>query len=256
MTSPAKPRSLEEKIQDEVMRELQQHTRRRTTEMTPWRRVLAVVLGLLCLVMPIQFGRFAWQRAQAGLATQAAARGDLSRMTALLQQHAELAGTPGYLQRTPLWWAAANGRLNILQLLLQRGVDINASDLTGWTPLCAAAAHNRVDAMEQLQAAGALLTASDRHMCSALHAAATGANLDAATFLCEHQADVNAVDARGWTPLHVAVQANQTAMAAFLLDHGANVKAVTQDGLTPLQLANAMKKHDDIINLLIERGGE
>ncbi len=45
-------------------------------------------------------------------------------------------------------------------------------------------------------------------------------------------------------------------MATFLLNHGANVKAVTKDGQTPLQLADALKRHDDIISLLVDRGGE
>ncbi len=75
MTTPSKPRDPAKILQDDVMRALHQSTRRHKTGMEKWRWPIVSVLGLVCLLMPIMFGLYAWQHAQVSLATRAAAGG-------------------------------------------------------------------------------------------------------------------------------------------------------------------------------------
>ncbi|KAH6883536.1 ankyrin repeat-containing domain protein, partial [Thelonectria olida] len=51
--------------------------------------------------------------------------------------------------RTPLWFAAANEREAIIQLLLKNGADINMKDEKGRTPISYAAENGR-EAIAQL----------------------------------------------------------------------------------------------------------
>jgi ankyrin repeat protein len=52
--------------------------------------------------------------------------------------------------RTPLMWAALNGRKEALELLLGRGATINAQDNDGWTALHAACARGRTECVKVL----------------------------------------------------------------------------------------------------------
>ena len=62
----------------------------------------------------------------------------------------------GPLQRTPLAIAAAAGHADIIQLLLEHGVDINMGSIVGqWSPLTEAAKYGQVECVKLLLQAGA-----------------------------------------------------------------------------------------------------
>jgi len=106
---------------------------------------------------------------------------------------------------TPLHVAMRRRRLEIAELLLARGADINATNDRGTAPL---------------------------------HSAADSGNTEAVKFLLKHHADVNAVDSMGLTPLHRTVCENFHKDAAeALLDGGAGINAKGKVGMTPLSLA-------------------
>jgi len=56
---------------------------------------------------------------------------------------------------TPLHYAAAKGQLDVIELLLKHGADVNARDKNGYTPLHAAAYYDHADAAGLLIVRGA-----------------------------------------------------------------------------------------------------
>ena len=121
--------------------------------------------------------------------------------------------------------ASFNGKVEVAQLLLERGANINTRNKRGHTPL------HRV-----------LVNLRD-------HAGAH--YFDTIQLLLGHGADVDALDNTQSTPLHVASQYGSAKAARLLLEHGANVYLQNNKGHTSSQVAS-MNGHEEITRLLSE----
>ena len=121
-----------------------------------------------------------------------------------------------------------DGNLEVTQLLLERGANINARNEKGHTPL-------------HLVCVG--LNAYD----------STSVCFQTMRLLLEHGADIDALDNHHSTPLHITVVARFGSVIAtqLLVDHGANVHLQNNDGHTPYQVALA-DGHEEIARLLSE----
>ena len=117
----------------------------------------------------------------------AAVRGDLVKVTALLKANPNLSVARDSMGLTPLHYAAATGRDDVAAFLLDNHADVNAMDDNGLTPLHYAAAFGRMGVPELLLA---------------------------------RKADVNAKDNRGRTPLFYAETTHHQSVAQFLREHG------------------------------------
>ena len=112
----------------------------------------------------------------------------------------------------------------IVELLLDKGVDINAKSKDGRTPLHLAIAFDRssgaVEMLKLLIASGADVNTRDKQGETPLHTAASAGNKDIVEALIGAGADVNATDGKGATPLKVAIARGQKGIAEVLRRHG------------------------------------
>ena len=120
---------------------------------------------------------------------------------------------------TPLHSAAFYGNLEMIQVLLDYGVDVHAKRSGGGTPL-----HEAVDGI---------------HHCDAR----------IVRLLIAHGADPNKRNEYGTTPLHLAAAAEgMVEIVRLLIEHGADVEAKDDAGKTPLNFAT----HEEVMKLLSE----
>jgi len=130
---------------------------------------------------------------------------DLERAAALLAEGAEPDLSDG-LYAPPLFLAAENGELDMMQLLLHAGADINL-------------AHRRITSTWTV-----------------LHEAAYWGRTSVVNFLCKRRGIApNHKDSEGWTALHYAVKQCHVGVTQTLCDpeHGALIDEETKDGYTP-----------------------
>jgi len=125
--------------------------------------------------------------------------------------------------------------INILQILIENGADVNVKMPTGCSPL--------------------------HHLCQYYqHDDLT----DVIQLVVQNRADVNARSSIGWTPLHSLCENYEQKgdvlfeSIKFLVEMGADVSAESSVGWTPLHyLCNRSKKENltDIIQLLVQNNG-
>jgi hypothetical protein len=125
---------------------------------------------------------------------------------------------------TPLHWAAWNGHIEIVRLLLQNGAEVNAKDRWDRTPLHFAAYHGHVDILHLLVENGADLEAQTNNGSRALHNAAFNGYLPfIEELISRYHVDINARDNDGWTALSRARHGDphpHTTVITFLQANG------------------------------------
>ncbi len=111
---------------------------------------------------------------------------------------------------SPLMLAALKGHLDLAELLVKKGADINK---VGWAPL---------------------------------HYAASGGHLPIIKLLLENSAYIDAASPNGTTPLMMAAMYGTPAAVNFLLQEGADAKLKNEQGLTALQFAQRGNRPDSV----------
>jgi uncharacterized protein len=115
--------------------------------------------------------------------------------------------------RTLLHYAANEGRLSDVELLLQSGADPNAKDDSGWTPL---------------------------------HFAVQSDSKEVVALLLGNGAEVDAIDLDGNSPLFKAVFAyrGEAALILALRKAGADPAKENNHGVSPVSLARSISNYD------------
>jgi ankyrin repeat protein len=137
----------------------------------------------------------------------AAIAGDADRMRALLDANqASARSFHPVFGTTPLHLAAFAGRVEVTELLLARGAEVDAISKNKFrnTPLVMAALPSQ---------------------------------RETSATLLDHGADANREEEGGYRALHIAAVSNDAALVTMLLDHGAVIDAAADDGTTALALA-------------------
>ncbi len=191
-------------------------------------------------------------------ALQAASyRGHDQVMQMLLDKGADINAQGGEYGNA-LQAASYGGHDQVVQMLLDKGADINAAATgsDGRTALQAAAEGGHLAVVERLlqQKADVNAAASEYNGRTALQAAAEGGHLAVVERLLQQKADVNAAAARssGRTALQAAAEGGHLAVVERLLQQKADVNAASEYGRTALQAA-AEGGHLAVVERLLQQ---
>jgi glutamate dehydrogenase len=189
----------------------------------------------------------------------AASAGDLPALEQLLKQDGVTVNDGDYDRRRPLHLAAAEGRANIVQYLVDRNADVNIEDRWGHTALDEALTNRQEEVMKILLSRGAKLgRAHQSDMGNILCQAGAEGNVQYLQLLLACNVDINAHDYDFRTCLHIAASEGHVSTVEFLLQHGAKVNAVDRFGNTPLGNASRSRSRQkkQVMQLLKDHGAE
>lgn len=151
--------------------------------------------------------------------------------------------------------AASEGRLQVINLMLDLSADVNAKSRNhGTTALHQATLNGDAAAMQVLLMAGADRNARDNHDYTPLRSAVEANKPDLVSYLVTARVDVNVTypDARNpedFTSLIHASTFGYTECVKNLLDAGADMAVVNRDGRSAMDQAR-LHDHSDIINAI------
>ncbi|XP_070547423.1 putative ankyrin repeat protein RF_0381 [Ptychodera flava] len=161
---------------------------------------------------------------------------------------------------TPLHNSAENGHLDIVEKLLNSGMDVNAKGKYERTALHLAAKKAHSAVISLLIDKGADVNAEDLYKRTVLHFASKKAPREVISLLIDKDADVNAEDFLLQTPLHIAVKGNNTNAVKYLIEQNADVDKRQKDlsyrddwgGWSPLYIA-VRNGFMDLVDLMVSK---
>lgn len=141
-------------------------------------------------------------------------------------------------------------------LLMTAGADVNKADKDGRTPLHFAAYEGRTEIVKVLIAAGANVNLANEGEHTPLLLAVYKGHTEIVKLLIAAGANVNLANVDGDTPLIAASrEGHQTETVRLLIAAGADVNEADQTGWTPLKEA-VFKGHTEIVELLKAAGAK
>ncbi|KAF7118130.1 hypothetical protein CNMCM5793_007523 [Aspergillus hiratsukae] len=179
---------------------------------------------------------------------------------ALMESHVGLAklllqeGANPFHEVDSLYYAARDGQLSMVNLLVEAGVDVNTANCSDRPPLVAAATYGYEEVVRLLIDAGAKANYKDgclEH--TALCSAAERGHLAVVQLLVDRGADLNYIGKNGMTPLGNSARHGHRDIVEFLLKRGAELD--TSNDHAPLWMASA-SGHIDVASLLLTAGAK
>jgi ankyrin repeat protein len=156
---------------------------------------------------------------------------------------------------TPLMYASQNGDTAIMAYLIARGADVNAKPYNDVTPLIGATRRGHYDAVRLLLESGAGVDARDElDLTSLMHASAYNYP-EIVALLVDAGANTEAGDWFGTRPLEMAAYYNCLEAADMLMRRGADPNGGDNAGFTPLMIA-AQHGDYDMAWMLLDRGAD
>jgi ankyrin repeat domain-containing protein 17 len=159
---------------------------------------------------------------------------------------------------TALTLACAGGHDDLVELLINRGADIEHRDKKGFTPLILAATAGHEKVVEVLLNHNADIEAqSERTKDTPLSLACSGGRYEVVELLLNRNANKEHRNVSDYTPLSLAASGGYVNIIKLLLSHGAEINSRTGSklGISPLMLA-AMNGHTAAVKLLLDMGSD
>ena len=145
-------------------------------------------------------------------------------------------------------------RIEVLEAIIDHGVDVNASTKKGQTALMIATEKGNIDAINVLKAgADPNITNADGNTClhlSILH----GCRKEVVQMIIDHGAHVNATNKNGLTALMIASCRGNVDGVNALLKTGANHYITDADGNTCLHYSISGKWRREVLEMIIDHG--
>ncbi|MBQ9359156.1 MAG: ankyrin repeat domain-containing protein [Abditibacteriota bacterium] len=186
-----------------------------------------------------------------------AARTDAAYTALFLENGGDVSLQDAY-GRTPLFRAAAEGRNDIIELLLKAGSDIHKTDATGNSALSVVIESDDPQRLQLFIDAGADMnapTGTDGRLPIEL-AMITGKPKILAALNASGKIDYQALNANGSHIMEAAVSSDNAEMCSLILDKGLNINApVNLVGNTALHTAASLGRND-IMAMLLDRGAD
>ena len=201
-------------------------------------------------------GLMSFSAAWAGELHEAAKTNDTDRIRELISQGAPI-NSKDETDRSALYWAAQEGHIPALKLLVDHGADVNAVsvDDDSMTPLIVAIYRGHYDVVKFLVEHRANIDAKDKDGLTAISWAMKQGELKIVQLLAMRVANINADIGGGTTFLHYAAVSGQDEFVRLLLSRGADVNARDKRGETPLHGA-AIKGHIKIATILLAHNAD
>ncbi len=202
--------------------------------------------------------------------------GNLAGVTAFLDADPSLGAARNAQGQSAVLFAVYNGRQEIRDLLLARGVPLDLFDATvvgrlsrvkelvekdpslaksfspdGFPVFALAAVFNQRAVAEYLLSRGADINVVSRNSTgyTALTGAVASGHKDIVAWLLSNGANVHHRYGPGYTPLHTAAANGHLEIVRMLIDAGADPAAKTNDGKTPLSFAEE-RSHTEVAAFL------
>jgi len=156
---------------------------------------------------------------------------------------------PGEHGWTELMEAVLNGDMAKVNVLLEKGVDINAKDHGGSTALMIATSKGNLEIAKALLNRGADVNIQDTDGRTALMEALGNSHIAVAQLLLEKGANTDD------KALFLAVWMGYKSIVDAMLKSGIDVNIRNTDGMTPLMIA-AEKGHTDVVESLLNKGAD
>ena len=154
--------------------------------------------------------------------------------------------------RSALHFAAAFGDINLIEMLVKQGLDVNIGDDEGWTPLHNAANRGQLESVRTLLRLGGResMTKVAATSGTPLHQAVVKGHKDIVSLLLNEGCPISVMDSQGRSVLHHAAQHGQIHMIEMLQEKGLDVKIDDDEGCTPLHYAAAYGQLESVRTLL------
>jgi ankyrin repeat protein len=165
-----------------------------------YKRLFALMIVLICLIDG--------SRVESAVFHDLIREGELEQVRASLARDSVLANMADEIGMSPLHIAVISGHLRIVNVLINAGAEVNATDsLKRLTPLHYAAFHNYPRIMLFLLSRRADHSMADSEGNQALHFAAANGCYSTVDILLQHLANPDCLNKNWQTPLHLAAYA-------------------------------------------------
>ena len=187
--------------------------------------------------------------------------GDLPSTSTLIKDLSMPISIRSKNNQTPLSLAAAKGYIEILNLLLEYGADLEAKDDSGMTPILCAAHNGQVIVWLILKAKGSNIWVKDNSGNSAAHLASTKNQVKMLRVLQSQDFNLEEPNSQGQSPIHKACEFNSLDAIEFLLSQGVSTTLKDHKGKDPIELseevdgARAVLSNFNNISLVVEYFG-
>ena len=181
--------------------------------------------------------------------------GDIDEIKTFLNQNPEMINGMDQNGRTPLFFAAGNGNIELCRLLIEKEAKVSIRNKYGRTPLNYAIWSNNKEIVELLIEEGADINNRDNEGYAILQQVLTEDQEDIAELLITKGADIKVKDDAGHTMLHYAAYYGRKNIVELLLDKGLDINKKDDGGDTPVHGAS-WGGYIEAVRLLIANGAE